>query len=244
MKSSKVQARAGFTLLETVIAIGVLAVLLTGFMVVFTPAAQGIRQSINIQQADRLSSTLEEKLVTLGEKEGTQDIKTGFDKAFYTIQRSSKPDEAVMVYQYRASLTEFRADKTPKPVVEIKGKIPGKDYIVVPTMQRLKDDNFSEDLPAVDGSVYLVKCNQLVFTKDELSIKTPGVIRKSKTDSQPVSKPEDYEEAVIAFAAEFHIMPSKATSYFITGSGASGQFKKKFESVKNPVFIRNLAVRR
>ncbi len=73
----------GFTLLETVIAIGVLAVLLTGFMVVFAPAADGIRKSINVQQADRMASALEQELVTLAQRlKTTADIKTGFDKAF------------------------------------------------------------------------------------------------------------------------------------------------------------------
>jgi prepilin-type N-terminal cleavage/methylation domain-containing protein len=59
MKSKPNSRFRGFTLLETVIAIGVLAVLLTGFMVVFAPAADGIRKSINVQQADRMGSTLE-----------------------------------------------------------------------------------------------------------------------------------------------------------------------------------------
>ena len=43
----KLRSVGAFTLMETVIAIGVLAVLLTGFMAVFTPAAQGIRRSIS-----------------------------------------------------------------------------------------------------------------------------------------------------------------------------------------------------
>ena len=63
-RSSRHLATEGFTLMETVIAIGVLAVLLTGFLAVFTPAAQGIRRSISSQQADRLASTLEIELTT------------------------------------------------------------------------------------------------------------------------------------------------------------------------------------
>jgi type II secretory pathway pseudopilin PulG len=43
----KRRLRAAFTLTETVIAIGVLAVVLTGFIAVFTPAAQGIRRAIS-----------------------------------------------------------------------------------------------------------------------------------------------------------------------------------------------------
>ena len=59
-----------------------------------------------------------------------------------------------------------------------------------------------------------------------------------------ISKPDAYPDAVIAFEAEFHIMPGKSPDYFITGSSASSIFKKKFDSVQNPVFTRNLAVRR
>ena len=65
MKNPSSSRKRAFTLLETVIAIGVLAVLLTGFMIVFAPAAAGIRKSINVQEADRLASSLEQELVTL-----------------------------------------------------------------------------------------------------------------------------------------------------------------------------------
>ena len=46
MKTAILRKRSGFTLMETVIAIGVLAVLLTAFMYVFGPAMAGIRKSM------------------------------------------------------------------------------------------------------------------------------------------------------------------------------------------------------
>ncbi|MCP5533718.1 MAG: prepilin-type N-terminal cleavage/methylation domain-containing protein, partial [Akkermansiaceae bacterium] len=46
MQPASIIRRRGFTLLETVIAIGVLAVLLTGFILVFAPAAAGIKKAI------------------------------------------------------------------------------------------------------------------------------------------------------------------------------------------------------
>jgi prepilin-type N-terminal cleavage/methylation domain-containing protein len=49
MQPIRIFFHRGFTLLETVIAIGVLAVLLTGFIIVFAPAAEGIKKSINVQ---------------------------------------------------------------------------------------------------------------------------------------------------------------------------------------------------
>ena len=244
MKSSRNIRSGGFTLLETVIAIGVLAVLLTGFMVVFAPAAEGIRKSINVQQADRLASTLEQELVTLREGEESTDIKTGFDKAYMRIKESNNVGKALLVYQYRGKVSDLRSDGTPEPEPQIDGKLPGKDYVVV-SMMRTKDDPLfnstsNGDITAIEGGIYLVKCTQLVFNGGELTLGKPGEIKDPKGIDNSATSPDTYPEAVIAFAADFHIMPSKAASYYNSGGG----FDKKFTSVRNPVFTRNLAVRR
>ena len=118
MKSNDLPCHRGFTLLETVIAIGVLAVLLTGFMVVFTPAADGIRKSINVQQADRLVSVLESELVS---GRSTMAGNTPFDTALNRIKESSEPDNAIFVYQYRADLSTPRSDGTYNPLVSVAG---------------------------------------------------------------------------------------------------------------------------
>ncbi len=239
MKSNRPIRQRGFTLLETVIAIGVLAVLLTGFMVVFAPAAEGIRKSISVQQADRLASTLEQELVTLRDAENTQ-FKTGFGKAFAWIKESDSANNAILVYQYRGEVGgSLRADGTPNPVANLKGKLPGKDYVVVPMARRVSDTTgFNQDIQAVEGSIYLVKCTQLIFDNGELKLGSPGNI-KDPIGTSPATDAESYPEAVIAFAADFYQMPARTQAYF-TGSS----FTTKFADLKNPVFSRNLAVRR
>jgi prepilin-type N-terminal cleavage/methylation domain-containing protein len=253
MKTQPILRQRGFTLLETVIAIGVLAVLLTGFMVVFAPAAEGIRKSINVQQADRMASALEQELVTLRKNEIKTDVTTGFDKAFDWIKSSSAATstDALLAYQYRGKLTNPRSDDgtlTPEPLFS--GK-PGEDYVVVPMVRRLSDSaKLKEDLAAVEGAVYLVKCTQLVFSGGQLIANTdPGTIKNPKPkptpdtdppyDPGPFDKAAKYPEAVIAFAADFYLMPAKSTTYF-----TSTAFTSKFSKLKNPVFTRNLAVRR
>jgi prepilin-type N-terminal cleavage/methylation domain-containing protein len=243
----------GFTLLETVIAIGVLAVLLTGFMVVFAPAADGIRKSINVQQADRMASALEQELVTLRAGEQSADIKTGFDKAFDRIKQSgaTNPSDALFAYQYRAKMPMSKRtpdDGTSAPEPKFDGK-PGEAFVVVPMVRRRSDPKFKEDLEAVEGAVYLVKCSQLVFNGGQLIATTdPGTIKNPKPNSSPAdsnykpgpfTKAAEYPEAVIAFAAEFYQMPAKTMTYF---NGAA--FSSNFPRLKNPVFTRNLAVRR
>lgn len=240
MKSSCTSRhRGGFTLIETVIAIGVLAVLLTGFIIVFTPAAEGIKKSINVQQADRLASTLEQELVTLHGAESST-FKTGFNKSYDWIQKSNDAANALLVYQYRGEIGGTpRPDGTPEPVASVKDKSPGKDYTVISMVRRKSDiNNFKADLKAIEGAVYAVKCTQLIFQTGELKPGTAGTIKDPKTGT--ISSDADaYPEAVIAFSADFHMMPNKAESYF-TGTA----FNTKFPNLKNPVFSRNLAVRR
>ncbi len=231
--------KRGFTLLETVIAIGVLSVLLTGFMIVFAPAAAGIRKSINVQEADRLASTLEQELVTFREGQSVSGTgKTGFAKAYEWIEKSNNESDALLIYQYRGSLSSIRPDGTPEPVATIKDKVPGKDYAVQSMVRRQSDANFKNDLAAVEGGIYLVKCTQLVFDNGELKPGTAGTIKDPKGTGSPSSSADDYPEAVIAFSADFYTLPSKSPQYF------SSAFKKTFAAAKVPVFTRNLAVRR
>ena len=241
MKIDKSFRKAGFTLLETVIAIGVLAVLLTGFLAVFGPAAMGIRRSLNAQEADRLSTSLEREMVTLRENEDTTTIKTGFDKAFVWIEESANAKDAVFAYQYRADPDSRRRDETLTPMANPKGQ-PGKDYIVLPMVRRLSDPLFFEDLPAIEGGIFLVKCTQLIFDEKDQLVADPdkyGGKISDPTTRTTVSTSARYPDAVIAFAAEFYSMPTTSVSYY-----RGDAFKKRFEKVDNPVFVRNLAVRR
>jgi type II secretory pathway pseudopilin PulG len=252
MKPTPTSFKRAFTLLETVIAIGVLAVLLTGFMIVFAPAAAGIRKSISVQEADRLATTLEQELVTLRSgQEATLEQKsstsyTGFDKAFSWIMKSNMANEALLVYQYRgrmpSSAGDLRSDdQTPIPVPDIRDKVPGKDYVVQTMVRRKSDPKFKDDLLAVEGGVYLVKCTQLVFdtATGNLKVGTPGKIVDPKGTVE-ARNADEYPEAVIAFTADFHNLPARSAGFFDAPNG----FGKSFTNAKNPVFSRNLAVRR
>ena len=239
MKISR-KYRAGFTLMETVIAIGVLAVLLTGFLAVFTPAAQGIRRSIDAQQADRLASSLERELVTFREGQEAATVDTGFDKAFDWILDGADSAQAIIVYQYRGSLQDLRRDGTPEPVTSTSGQV-GVDYAVQTMARRLSEDELAEDLAAIEGRLFFVKPEQLVFTGGELTTDGAGQLQYLDTSGNltGASDPDDYLDAVIAFSAEFHSVPTTSIAYL-----ESTSFDTLFDTAQNPVFTRNLAVRR
>jgi type II secretory pathway pseudopilin PulG len=234
MKNPPSSMKRAFSLIETVIAIGVLAVLLTGFMIVFAPAAAGIKKSISAQEADRLASTLEQELVT---SRGS-DPKPGFNKAFDWLKGSYTANTALLVYQYRGSLSNIRTDGTPEPVVDATSKRPGVDYAVISMVRRKNDSLFNSDMTALEGGVYLAKCKQLVFSSGQLTAGTEGKIVDPKNTGTEAATSDAYPEAVIAFSAEFHSLPGKRSGYF------DNAFTANFTKFKNPVFTRNLAVRR
>jgi prepilin-type N-terminal cleavage/methylation domain-containing protein len=248
--------RAGFTLMETVIAIGVLAVLLTAFMAVFGPAAAGIRRALSAQEADRLVSGLEEELSTLRTGEfmssGETTFSTAFDKAYYWIQDSA--NSPIMLYQYRGDPNNIRSDGTMKPYAK-SGGVAGKDYVVQSGIRRRDDPLFinpakpnddQADISAIEGRVFTVKTTQLVFTNGELkaSTQTGKLVDPAPTQTPPGTTlptgtgPAGYPAAVIAYYAEFYLLPTVAESYI------SNKTKFDVTKLKNPVFVRNLAARR
>jgi hypothetical protein len=152
-------------------------------------------------------------------------------------------NDALLAYQYRGSLTAApRADGTPIPVASIKDQVPGKDYVVQSMVRRKGDAMFLlEDLPSLEGPVYLVKCTQLVFdaTSGALIAGTPGQIADPKNSGSLTATVNDYPEAVIAFTAEFYALPAKSKAYF-----EGNVFGEAYTVAKKPIFSRNLAVRR
>ncbi|MGA0900368.1 MAG: type IV pilus modification PilV family protein, partial [Luteolibacter sp.] len=215
---SKPKKSPGFSLIETVIAIGVVAILLSGFLIVFAPAAAGIKDSINSKAATRLVNTLEQELVSLRGQTQVDNFGTGFNKAYEYIKgsagESADPNNAILVYKYRASLSARRpSDGTPEPVNDIDGLSPGEDYVVRNMMRRKGEAEFNADIPAIEGPVYLVKCTQLIMMPDpstgeiKLMPATPGQIANEATPTTAVDDPDNYNHAVVAFVADFYSLP-------------------------------------
>ncbi len=238
--------------METVIAILVLAVLLTGFLTVFTPAAQGIRRSISTQQADRLNATLLRDMSTVREGETIPGVTTGFDKAFTWIQKGNDSGSAIFVYQYRGNKSQpSRTDGTLQPMGRIEGK-PGIDYVIQTASRRVDDPAFFEDLNALVGPLFYIIPTQLVpkvgdTGETELALGELGTIKNP--DESVAATPSAYTDAVITFSAAFHIAPAASEAY-LKGAGFQNKFTLAIEASSSstsklkPVFIRNLAVRR
>ena len=237
IQASKTTSK-GFTLVETVIAIGILVVLLTGFLAVFGPAARTIRKTLSIDEASRLQSTLLLELTTIRDGQERQRFQGDpFLKAIRWISESEEPGETILVYKYRALPGQERQDGSLAPAGRDLA-ISGQDFIVEPMVRRLSDPLVEEDLQSVEGRVFFVKLRQLVFGQNglEVSERVGQIVDPYRPGQDFSANPQDYPEAVVSFQAEYFSLPSASLTYLNSGFDPN--------NFTRAIFSRNLSVRR
>lgn len=234
-------SRKGFTLMETLLAIAVVAVLLTTFLAVFGPATASISRAISVQDADRLASALEKELSTLREDEAGQ-YDTAFDKAFEWISTSGSLDNAVLLFNYRGDTGQITDGKL-EPYTQSTGA-PGKDYLVQSAVRRLgSSGNDLENLmEAVEGRAFVVRMRQLVRDSNGGLTAAEAGEGLVSTSGGGASNASSFDDAVIAFQADFYLLPANSYDY-VSGPLAKGG--NDFQStLGEPLFSRPMAVRR
>ncbi|YCM44736.1 prepilin-type N-terminal cleavage/methylation domain-containing protein [Verrucomicrobiaceae bacterium 227] len=230
--------KRGFTLVESVIALGILVVLITGFLAVFGPAAETIRKTLSIDEASRLQSSLEYELTHLrdgGEKQRYQD--DPFRKALDWISQSHESDTTILVYKYKALPGQIRTDGSLEPAEQVPG-IAGKDFILQPMARRINDRFLEADLAVTEGRVFFVKLRQLIYQGEGIRVSEEigTIVDPHDPGENFANNPEEYPEAIVAFEAEYYTLPT--TSYqFLSGTFDPDNYTR-------PIFSRNLSVRR
>lgn len=222
--------------MESVIALGILVVLITGFLAVFGPAAETIRKTLSIDEASRLQSSLEYELTHLREGREQQKYQEDtFRKAIDWITGSHEKDTTIILYKYKAQPGEIRNDGTLEPADRVAG-IAGEDFILQPMVRRLNDPLLEDDLEVAEGRVFFVKLRQLVFRGEGLRVyDETGVIVDPHDPGEDFSdNPGRYPEAIIAFEAEFYNLPSVSFNFL------NNAFDP--ENYTRPIFSRNLSV--
>lgn len=249
-------ARRGFSLVEVVVAIGVLALLLAGFLAIFTPAANNIKRSIGVKEANRLAETLTNEMGVLRANQ-TTTYDSAFEKAFEWIKDSNEATKAVVLYTYKATPFESSfagtstadTDGNLEPFIE-DGAI-GRDYIAQTVARRVGDqDSLIEkeiDPKALIGNVYVMRMCQLVrderSTAKQLIMKATdyGTIyddpEKVGNGATVVTDVKNYQSAVLPVQAEIYVLPSNSYKYLINGTWS-------FEKIGEPLTTINLAISR
>ncbi|WP_018970062.1 type IV pilus modification PilV family protein [Rubritalea marina] len=255
MKLQKFKPHSGFSLVEVVIAIGIVAILLTTFMSVFGPAQQKIGKALSIADANRLVSTLEGEMATLRPTEQSDYVASGtgasaFEKAFQWIKDSHSPSSAILVYQYQAQPDSENNDGTLKAaanqMVADDSSLPGVDYITQTIARRIDkapSGTLQDELVpgVVEGRVYVVRMTQLVRQNGAMGLGDAGrILNQSNSGSgtgTEASSTGDYDEAFIAFRAEFFELNNNLYSYVTGGTW-------DFDKLGAPVVSQNIAIRR
>lgn len=237
--------RPGFTLAESMIALGILVVLITGFLAVFGPAADTIRRTLSAAEASRLQDTLTTEMTSL---KSTREINRFQDnpmnKAFEWVTGSTLAGSAVVVYKYRANPSIARDDGTQDIFPSVEG-IAGQDYIIQPIARRVDDPEFFRDLQALEGRIYLVKMVQMVFESGswqpefDIENQVPG---QRAQISDPFNGGRDFGGSADQFTqpallveASFYPLPSVAEQYLRNVDPTT---------IKRPAFTRSLVLMR
>ena len=192
----------GFTLVEVAIAIGMMAVMISSFMVVFGPSIKGIDKSLSAKEADRLTSALE---LELGVVRAGETYATPFEKGFWWIKQSTLDSKyPVLIYQYRGNPNSVRTDGTlnPYPYNATNPGIPGVNYVIQTSVRRLNDTFHNSKIQAelapgvLEGKVYYARLTQLRYdTSGEM---VPTTAENNITKLQPT-------HANTATPAELHV---------------------------------------
>lgn len=238
----------GFTLMETLLAIGLVGILLSIFLTVFVPARGMVRQALTRQEAERISGILRAEMSFLRPDEqasaGATAASDGqflspFDKAFFWMQHSRTPANAIVIFSYRADTTKsMRADGTYPPVPASRN-IPGQGNQLITLACPLNDSLHKDDIKDAVGPAFLVKMTQIVDAgggKYQLAGQ-PGSISGATSPDKYVS--EDGEKnpwgGVVIYRADFyHMSPPNPARY-------KG---KSWKRLGRPMFSVNMSFRR
>jgi len=236
----------GFSLVEVIIALGIVGLLLTGFLGVFGSAQRNISRAISVKEANILKDALQTEMSIL--RSTDTDFTTSFEKAFEMIVDSADASVTTLVYQYRADPSSS-AESGILPVYNSEGGISGQDFITQVAVRKLGAEATSgllqDELESnvVVGSVYAVKMRQLFPSEtnfnilelqeesDSLAFFTPDLTRSTTSSSDSFTDPN------ITFQAEFFQLPSNSASFVLGGSW-------DFTTMGAPVARINVAIRR
>ena len=213
----------GFTLMETIVALGITAVALGFFVAVFAPAIIGIRRGHSVQEAKSLANALTAELntsATVGE--------THFEKAFDWVSGVEKesgtfPSGTGLIIGFK-----YRADAGETPSEGVYPAYQGGDFIEaensdiqpmtiksrVALLTTIVSDVVSPaPLDSVEGSVFAISLTQFVKSNDELELDSSGSIGQLKDGDLNSVDYDNFTDGSMLVQADFYLLESNAPSY-------------------------------
>ena len=246
MKSHTILTKSsrGFSIVEVAVAMGVVTLMLTTFLGIFGPAQKTVQRSLSTKDASAMKDALNNEFSILREQEKIDlEVTTAFGKAVNFITESHNLDTTVLVYRYKAEPVDPDNDGILPAYTEI-GGIPGQDYVVQTAVRKFR---IGEDLnplvaselavESVDGPVFVVRMTQLLNNTNSDLILSTQLDQLLDPDDHNIVSVATYDDAVIAFRADFYQLPSNALGFVNSNSW-------NFDTIGSPVVSANIASRR
>lgn len=236
-----------FTLMETLLAVGLVSVLISIFLTVFVPARGLVQQALTKQESDRIVSILRAEMNTVHANERSTSegesspgkYSTAFDKGFYWITACKRPETAIVVFSYRADTTRAMKPDGTYPAIPANVSRPGKDTMLTSIACPMDSPLHRDDIKHAVGPVFLVKLTQIEETtsgKYKLS-GSPGVIANASSPAKYYSQPNSnwlWGGAIFCRADFYQMTPPNPARYK----------NRPWSRVGRPVFSANLSFRR
>lgn len=188
------RAYPAFTLMETLLAVALVGTLLSILLTVFVPARSLLQESLTKQEADRIVSILRAEMNTLRANEKNPNAKesapgeylTPFDKGFYWLTFSKRPETSIVVFSYRADTSKPKNSDGTYPALPATLSRPGHDTQLTAIACPMNSAIHKDDIRHAVGPVFLVKLTQIEESsmgKYKLA-QSPGVIATAGSPSK------------------------------------------------------------
>ncbi len=243
----RTRSKRAFTLVEALLAIGIVGMLLGIFMTLFVPVKSMLTAALAREESGRIINALTTEMGNLRPNEraaasATRSAKgkylTSFDKSFFWFLESKRPSTSIAIFSYRADISKRpQADGSYPPVPRGRSVAPENTELITmaaPLNSKLHRNAIRQAV----GPVFLVRMTQLVPRgQGEFKLATrPGVLEGGSSPSTYVSSDEDNPwGGIVNYRADFYrLFPTDPARYTT----------KSWNDFTQPIFSTNLSFRR
>lgn len=201
--------------METLLAMALVATLVSIFLVVFVPARGMVQKSLAQQDCDRLVGVLKTEMKTVRQDERSNNVSSddkyvnAFDKGFYWLKKTDKPETAIVVFSYREDITKKPGEDGTRPAIPANESVPGETSNLVTIACPIDDKVHRKHIRDAVGPVFLVSMTYLEFKNGEWkAAPKPGSIPGAGSPATYIEGSSDRElgGASVFYRADFYML--------------------------------------
>ncbi len=239
--------KRAFTLVEALLAIGIVGMLLGIFMTLFVPVKSMLTAALAREDSGRIINALQTEMENIRANERASASSknsslgkyvTPFDKAFYWFRLSQKPSTSIAIFSYRADISKRQRADGSYPPVPRNGRVRPENTELITMAAPLNSKLHRNSIRQAVGPVFIVRMTELREKKrGEFTLAPrPGILEKGSSPSSYVSDSEtDPWGGVVYFRADFYrLFPADPARYTT----------KSWSDFTQPIFSTNLSFRR